>query len=483
MTLQEGEGATACLAGFIRDTRFGDLPPEVVHDTRRIICDSIACAVGGTSLDAGKIVVEMAKALGGPPESSIMANGGKVSPASAAFANCYLGNVLDADETLLNSSHHAVCAVFPALAFAESLGLDGKELITAVAVGYDIGARIGLSFVGARVTDSGSIEFGRRHRAGHGWITFAAMAAAGKALNLDGRQLANAFGIAGFSSPIASNQRWGQLVAGKNMGKYAPYSFMGFNGVVAAQMAQKGFTADPAFLDGDLGYWKLMGAQEYEWQILLGDLGKKWWIPETSIKPFASGRFSHHSLSLFRNILRDQNLRAEEIENVVVKTFSRAASPWFSGVSEPQTQIDMQFSIPLALAAAAYGLELTPDWQSQERLKDRRLSEFARRVRVETDPSAYKVMAEEIKKERRFRRIPTEVAVSARGRVYRARSDYAWGDPWTKETRMTDEQLKDKFRGFCSRLLRSDKIEGALEALYGLEKVKNVATELVPLVS
>ncbi len=479
--MQKGGGATACLAEFITNTGFGDLSPKVVNDTKRIICDSIACAVGGSSIDAGKIVVEMARELGGRRQSTIMANGGKVSPASAAFANTYLGNALDADETLLHSFHHAVCAVFPAIAIAESQGLAGKDLITAVAIGYDIGARIGLSFALAQVTETGAVEYNPRRTLG--LYTFAAMAAAGKTYNLDVSQLASAFGIAGHTCPIGSATKWAQFTSGKPMAKYSANAFQGFNGVVAAQMARMGFTGDTTFLDGDFGYWKLVGADDYNWGLLLGDLGKKWWISETSIKPYASGRYSHHSLDLFRKLIREQDLRPEEIERVEVKTFSRAASSWFGVLNEPKTQIDMQFSIPLALAAAAYGSELMPDWQSPEMLKDRRLSEFARKVRVDADPLTHKVMAEEIKRTGRFTRVPTQVTVLARGKPFSARSDYAWGDPWTEETRMTDEQLKNKFRGFCSRLLRSDKIEKALETLDHLEEVKNIGTELTPLLS
>ncbi len=478
--MQEGEGATACLAGFIRDTSFDDLPPEVVHDTRRIICDSIACAVGGTSLDGGKTVVDMAKTLGGPPESSIMANGGKVSPASAAFANTYLGNVLDTDETLLFFSHHAVCAVFPALAVVESLGLDGKDLITAVAIGYDVGARIGLSLPHSRITGTGSVEFAPN--LGMGWETFAAVAAAGKAFKLDVAQLASAFGIAGYASPMARS-RFQQVPSGKPMVKYAPYASMGFVGIVASQMARLGFSADPAFFDGDLGYWKLAGASEFDWGRLLGDLRERWWITETSIKPYAAGRYAHHSVDLLRQIIREQVLTPGEIERVEVKTLPVVAMPWLSGLCEPQTQIDMQFSIPLALAATAYGLELSPEWQSPERMKDHRLFEFASRVKVEADRSNLKVMADDISRVSRLKRIPTTVTVSARGQVYRASSDYAWGDPWLEETRMSDEQLRNKFRSFCSRLLRSDKIEAALETLYRLETVDNVSDELIPLLS
>jgi len=472
----QGEGATELLVEFVRDTKFSDLPSAVVHDTKRIILDSIACAVGGYSIDAGKIVVEMAHELGGAPMSTILANGAMVSPASAAFANTALGNALDADETFLNSGHHAVCAVFPALSIVESRGLSGKDLITSVALGFDVGSRVGLSLTWAKITETGAIEFAPK--SGLGWLVFSAVAAAGKALGLDKDQLANALGIAGYGSPLPSASRWGETAAGKPMLKYAPYSFIGLAGVMAAQMAQKGYTGDRTFLDG---YWKLAGTSECNWDILIKDLGKIWWISSTSIKPYASCRWTHYSLDLFLKILNEQKLRPEEIEEVIVDTFSIAASPHLSGVVDPETQIDMQFSIPFVLAVAAHGIELTPQWQSTGNMKEKRFREFARRVKVHADSSALTIMSQDIKHEGRFKRIPTKVTVSARGKKFTGSTEYAWGDPWTEETRMTDEQLAHKFRAYCSGMLRSGKIEKALDMLNNLESVGNVSMELMSL--
>src|ERR1700712_2214664 len=102
----------------------------------------------------------------------------------------------------------------------------------------------------------------------------------------------------------------------------------------------------------------------------------------------------------------------------------------------------MQFSIPLAVAAAALGSDLGPRWMSARQMQDPRLRPFADRVRVGAHPDALEVIAAPIEKEGRFRRCPTQVTVEFGDRRFTASGDSAWGDPWDDATRMSDDDLK-----------------------------------------
>jgi 2-methylcitrate dehydratase PrpD len=451
----------------------------VVEDAKRIIADTIACAIAAGSFDAGKLIVESARALGSAPaESTIFAGGAKVSAAASAFANSYLANLLDADETLLNSTHHACCTVFPALALCESHALSGRELITAVATGYDVGARVGLSLTIARVNERGEVQ--RIPSAGLGWATFGAAAAGGKALGLSAGQLAHALGIAGWVSPISSHRKWDET-ENLHMMKNSPHAFMGMHGVIAAQMAHRGFSADSTIFDGDAGYWTLAGSPDSHWDVLTGELGKKWWISEAAIKPYALNRLTHHSIDAFRKLIEDHELTPEDIDAVHVKTFARVASPFLSGKSAPQTAIAAQFSLPYALAACAYGFELTPAWQRPRVLNDPRLSAFMSKITVDTDADIKKLMADDFMRTRRYPRVPAEVTVIAKSGTHTARTEYAWGDPGSPKTRFTDEQLKHKFFSFTEDVLLPAGSDAAFEALSSLEGIGNVATGLTPL--
>src|ERR1700733_13010499 len=143
--LTAGLGTTAQLAAFVLDTKYADLPPEVVQATQRIILDTVACAVGAMGTVAGRSIIDVRSALGGRPDATLLGTATKLPVTSASFLGAHLANILDADETLLNRSHFASVIVMPALAAAQWRGATGEELITAVAVGFDVAARIGFS--------------------------------------------------------------------------------------------------------------------------------------------------------------------------------------------------------------------------------------------------------------------------------------------------------------------------------------------------
>jgi 2-methylcitrate dehydratase PrpD len=93
-SIEQGVGATAEIAQWVSRAHFDDLPREVVHGSKRIICDSLACAIGARGLDPASMVIELATEQGGPSEATLMGSNVRVSAAAAAFANGYLGNAL-----------------------------------------------------------------------------------------------------------------------------------------------------------------------------------------------------------------------------------------------------------------------------------------------------------------------------------------------------------------------------------------------------
>lgn len=474
-------GPTAALAGFASGIRFDDLPRAVAEDTKRIIADTIACALGGSKLPAGEKLMQAAPQIGASPvEATVLGGGAKVSAAAAAFANSGLANALDADETLLNSSHHACCTVPPALALAEAHNLGGKELIAAVAVGYEIGARVSQSLTIARVNERGDIE--RFPTTGLGWAVFGAAAAAGKALALDAAQFAHALGIAGWTSPISSHLKWdhsGEL----HMMKNSPHAFMGMTGVTAARLAQLGFAGEPAILDGEDGYWRLVGSPECNWDILSGGLGESWWISKAAIKPYATNRLTHHTIGLFAEIMSENTLTPYEIDSVEVRSFARVASPFLSGNLAPKNPVEAQFSLPFALAARAYGSDLGPDWCSPKNIAEERYRQFAKKVSVKTDPKIQALMANDLRETRRYPRVPSIVTVRARGTTFTKDTEYTLGDPGFAETRMSDAQLEEKFLSFAGAALDTGKAEAAWRALMSMETAPEFGSKFHDLVA
>ena len=130
------------LARFVVEAKFEDLPAAVVHEAKRTLLDSIGCALAGIATDKGKIAISLARKLGGPPDSSIIGIGDKVSWCSAAFANGELINALDYDTILLPPGHVSPYVIPAPMAIAESINASGKDLILAIVLGHEIPPRI-----------------------------------------------------------------------------------------------------------------------------------------------------------------------------------------------------------------------------------------------------------------------------------------------------------------------------------------------------
>jgi len=467
--------ATAELASFASQTRFDDLPGAVVDECKRLIVDTFGCAVAATPLPAGGVVSDHAvTALGGPAASSVVGSSAKVGPSAAAYANCYLGTLVDGDETLMNTAHVGVCAIFPALAVCEANGRSGRDLLAAVAVGYDVGARVSLSLDFFSELPSGELEISRGN--GLGYNVFAAAAAAGRGLDLDAEQMAMAVGIAGWSSPIAALPRWWTILRNRPMTKYGPYASMGMTGTSAAQLALAGLQGDPTFLDGDYGYWRLVGAPGCNWGALVDGLGDRWWVLDVSYKLYCGARMFHATVDAFRDLLARESLGADQVAEVDVATYFVGATDQLTA-EYPATWLDGQFSIPFALALAAHGMALDPKWQIGDRFSDPRLRDLAGRVTIRNDPELSSMVLDDLRSGGRTRRQPSRVTVTTTdGRRVSNYVDQPYGDPWSERTRLTDDALVEKFRRFTDGCLSAADQSQLLELVAGLEDLTDLSS-------
>jgi 2-methylcitrate dehydratase PrpD len=490
MVKERDQTYTQSIVDFVVGTNFNHLPSDVVTQAKRIILDTLGCGIGGYTLDRGKIAIDLARDLGGKPEATILVTGDKVSCANAAFANGDLFNALDADETFLNSGHFAVPVLSAALAVAERVGTSGRDLITAFELGFEVNARLLISMRVFKVKGEPSNETLEAAEVyGYGWVCVGAAVAAGKILDLDKERLGHAIGLAGANGSSPSTRKmieanWWPMM------KYGHYGFASFIGVVSALLAQKGYSGKADILDGDFGLWRFSGALEPMWDNLVGGLGEKWWISEDSIKPYPSCRYTHQALDLFYMIKKRQRIRPEEIESVTVRVSPVAffvpqlGSPNSElDPKDPTACINSQFNMAHLISVAALGYKPGPDWHTPGTLRDPKVRKLMKKVKVELDLGALKEVLRAVKEEPigRWRKCPTSISVVARGKTFDAASDYAKGDPWTKETRMSDEELKDKFRSFSNKTLRSTRIEEAIEKVFGLEKLDRISklTELL----
>jgi 2-methylcitrate dehydratase PrpD len=234
---------TRILVKNIINVAYETLSPGVIEMTKKLILDSLACALAGSSAVGMRELNELMKELGGKEESSVVAYGSHVPSPSAALVNGSMGRALDFDDTHdMAIIHPAVPVVSAGFAIAERRGaVSGREFIPAITLGIDLSCRM------SAASPVNMLEgYGWDYSAMYGY--FGAAATSSKILEFDEDNLLNALGIAYYqSSGMRSSATKGYTT--KAMGS----GFAARGGVISALMAEKGITGTKEPLEGKWG--------------------------------------------------------------------------------------------------------------------------------------------------------------------------------------------------------------------------------------
>ncbi len=454
---------TKTIARFASEIAFEDLPSEVVLETKRLILDTLGCAVGGLLTEKGRLALRLSGRLGGPPESHLPGKEEKVSAASAAYAFGELMNALDF-EALLSPPDHATPYVTAApLAVAEMCDVSGEDFITATALAHELSTRMAMSLVfGNRF----AIELGDRGVAmslptpGYGLCIFGGVAAAGKLYGLNAEQIAHAMGIAGYSAPIPMLMTFTQAVPAA-MPKYLSAGALSHLEVMAVLSAALGCTGDTRILDGDYGFWRAFGCDAWRPEIMIHDLGKTWLFPERLFyKTFPCCGAMQNALALFQELIAEQNLSPEDISRLNVRMNALTELPVWKSASV-ENHIDAQFNVPFVFSLVAHRIKPGPSWQIPATLSDPRHKVFMQKVEVITDLDD---------RSRHMPDIELETGPNARKRRYK-RNGVALQEV------MTEDRLQDKFMRNTRPLLNEEhrlKLAAGIQSLERLIHMRDL---------
>ena len=181
---------TTRLCDYVANTLDRDMPPEVVAKTKLHTLDTIAAMVSGSRLKAGEMAARYVDSLGGKPQATVIGTGILTSAVNAALANGMAAHGDETDDSHLRGRFHPGCGIVPAaLATAELADRNGNDLLRAVALGYDIGARLTLALGFGKI-------YSERHSTHSLSTNFGAAAAASAMLCLDARGVRHAFSFA-----------------------------------------------------------------------------------------------------------------------------------------------------------------------------------------------------------------------------------------------------------------------------------------------
>lgn len=330
---------SAQLAAFAAHLRFEHLPQAVVRKTEDLLVDWFGSAVAGHGSRPVASIARFAQVMGaGQGAAEAIVSRTSNSPYWAAMANAAASHVAEQDDVHNGSVFHPATVVFPAaVAVAQAMGASGRDLLTASVAGYEVGIRVG-EFLGR----SHYKVFHTTGTAG----TLAAAAAVGHLLKLDAQQMLHALGSAGTQAAGL----WEFLRTAADS-KQLHTAHAAAAGLMAAYLAQDGFTGAAQILEGPQGMAAGMSSDADPAKLVDG-LGTRWATAETSFKYHASCRHTHPAADALLQVMQQHRLQPGDLAGVVTHVHQGAIDV-LGPVVKPVTVHQSKFSMGTVLALVA----------------------------------------------------------------------------------------------------------------------------------
>ena len=445
------------LADYAAALTFNELPPAVVHEVKRRVLDSLACAYGALGAPPCKVARRMAMSTSMKGGATVWGTRHRTVPELAAFANGSLVRYLDFNDTYLSKEPAHPSDNIPAcLAVAESLNANGKQLIQAIVLAYEVQCRL---------CDAAALR-------PRGWdhVTYGAFSTAlsvAKLWKLSKDRMIHAINLAGITAGALRQTRVGEV----SLWKACAFANSARNAIFAARAAREGMTGPPAMFEGEKGFMKVISGT-FSLAGLGGEPGVPFKILDTYIKPRP---LEYHAQSAVEAAfdVRQQILTAHgEIDlsqialievgsfDVAIEIIGRDPEKW-----QPKTRETADHSLPYCVAIALMDGRLSPQSFSNKRLQDQTLHHLMQKVKVE-----------EVKEftELYPNAMPTNIRVRMRGgQVFSSRVDYPQGHP---RRPLSDGDLELKLYSLADRKIDRGKVKGLIERVWELETLKNVGT-------
>lgn len=436
------------LAVYTNSLHYEDLPEDVIHEVKRRVIDSLGCALGAYNSEPVRIAIEVASTVESTYNATIFGTKKKTSPELATFTNGTMIRYLDYNDTYLSKEPaHPSDNISTAFAVAEVENSIGKDLITAIVIGYEIQCRL---------CDASSL----RNR---GWdhVTYGAFSSglvAAKLMNLSLGQIVHTLGLSGVANIALRQTRTGEL----SMWKGCAFANTARNAVFAAILAKHGMTGPAPIFEGEKGFMKLVSGH-FE----LEDFGGKerpFKILDTYIKFYPA---EYHSQSAIEAALelKSEIGDIDTIESIEVRTFDACYEIIGSGVEKwnPKTRETADHSLPYCVAVALIDGEVGLNQFSEERIKDPMLHRLMQKVTIARDAELNKQYPEAM---------PNLIEIITKdGKRFSKKINYPKGHP---KNPMTDKEVEIKFKTMADNILPPGQTDIILDKLWHLEYIKDV---------
>jgi 2-methylcitrate dehydratase PrpD len=440
---------TRTLAEFVAGFSFKNIPPEVVSHIKFCLVDSLGCALFGSTLPWGKIITSFTKELGNGKGALIWGDGSEVPSTSAPLANGTLIHSFEMDDLHRVGVIHPGSEAIPAAdALVRHLGnIDGKRFLTAVAVGYEVGCRVGMT--------GGAAQLRRGFHPSATSGTFAAGAAAAKMLRLNSAKTVHALGIAGTQAAGLMAAQHASMVKRMHPGRSAQA------GVYGALLAQKGFTGIEDVLEAPYGGFCSTFVDNPNLSHLTDRLGKRFETLNVGFKPYPCCGSNHTSIDALKKILRDHpEVTAENTAKLRIRA-TRATKLHVGWPYEPRSMTTAQMNLPFCVAVLLHDRDFFVDQITAKSIRRPDVLATTKKIEVVED-GQFDALGDE-------GRHGVEVEVQLRnGNSYSEKVLHAKG---SDKHPMTEDEVLRKFDLLASRVLSNSRLEQLRDTLLNLEKL------------
>ena len=452
-TLIKPMNKTNQIANYVLSVKKESLAKEVIHEVKRRIIDSLACAIGAYDSKASKVLWKACSKVKSKYSAQMFGKKKNVFYEEAAFYNGSLVRYLDFNDTYLSlEPAHPSDNIAPLIATAQAYSKSGLELITAIAIAYEIQCRL---------CDAASLRAKGIDHVTYG--PFSCASGAAMLMDLNQEELENALGIAGVCNVATRQTRVGEM----SMWKACAFANAARQGLFAARLAKEGMTGPAPIFEGTKGFEILISGPINLRLPSIGEPPKK--ILETYIKPYPVEYHAQSAVEAAISLYKE-GLTLEQIQEMTI--FTHGAAYQIIG-SEPEkwrptSKETADHSLPYCTAIALRDGDVVDESFHKKNYKDSSMIKFMKKIKVIEDQKYSNDYP---------RSFGNRLEVNLfDGKKIIKEMLHPFGHP---KNPMSDEALFNKWRKLAEPHLSKDKIEKLIEEIMSLED-RNDLNSLLP---
>ena len=442
--------ATGIVVDFIVDTKLGDIPGDVRHLGKRAILDTLGVSLAGCNDESIQILVAVLEGRQGNAQASLLGLGRCTDSLSAALINGTMAHALDFDDVNDSCMGHPSAPVLPAvIALGEECDSSGEALLEAFLIGFEVQCKLGSAV--------GKSHYGKGWHATATLGTMGAAAASAKIMDLDRKATETTLGIA---ASLASGMRinFGTMTKPLHVGEAAR------NGVMAALLASKGFTAAANIFDHPVDFGQVFSEDGMDKAYLTESMGSPWDIqsPGITVKKYPSCNKTHRTLDATLGLVEDHHPEAKEIAQVVITIPPGEDVPLI--YNKATTGLEGKFSMHFCIASAIVDGEIGFNTFEMSQVKREEVQQLSDKIMVVTDHTQTPVVIDS------GGHVDVSVIMQD-GQTFDRSIEKATGTPTYP---LSDNDLQEKFRVCAANILTPIEIETAITSTYNLEDLSSI---------